>query len=172
MPPLAPEQHARRALGDLLAGTVILTVTAAGWMSLRANRTLATFDFGTDPGPALMPRLLLAGLGAGGLALAGRAAWRLVRSGGLCGGLAARSWAPPLLLPTVFVASLVVYLAGLPVIGFRLATFAFCTAWVFALTHRRGRPPVRAAALALAAAAVITGAVYSVFAGFVKVPLP
>lgn len=159
-------------MGDLLAGTVILAVTAAGWMSLRANRTLAMFDFGTDPGPALMPRLLLAGLGAGGLALAGRAAWRLVRSGGLRGGLAARSWAPPLLWPAVFVASLVIYLAGLSVVGFRPATFAFCTAWVFALARRWGRPPVRAAVLALAAAAMITGAVYSVFKGFVKVPLP
>jgi hypothetical protein len=61
----------------------------------------------------------------------------------------------------------------LPAVGYPAATLGFCAAWMLVLTGRyQGRLTARSAVLAVAAAIAITGAIYYVFKGFVRVPLP
>jgi hypothetical protein len=149
---------------------VALAIASGGWLSLRADRTLRTFDFGEDPGPALVPRLLLIALAVGGLLLAGhglrRMRGRRRRDGGGPG------WGA-LALPTAFVASLAAYLAALPRLGYRVTTLLFCLAWIAALSGLgRDRLTPRDWAVAIASAGLVTGSLYYVFRVFVRVPLP
>lgn len=168
------EREARAALANLLGGLVLLAIVAVGWHSLATNETLATYDFGTDPGPALMPRLLLWVLGLGAVGLVGTGAWQLGHARGGGGGRRAdRRLVDRLVLPGLFVLTLAVYLRALAPLGFRAATFLFCAAWTVALTWRfdgrLGRGPT---AVALVSAGLITAGIYLVFKVFVKVPLP
>lgn len=118
-----------------------------------------------------MPRLLLAALGIGGAVLAVQGAWRLTRRPGAAAGPASEP--RRFLWPAVFVASLLVYQRVLPVAGYPVTTLAFCAAWILVLTGRyQGRLTPRSAGLAVTAAVAITAAIYYVFKGFVRVPLP
>lgn len=166
--------EARGALGNALCGAVALAITAAGWLSLRRDPTLATYDFGSDPGPALVPRLLLAALGIGGAILAGHGAWRLARPPGAPpGSRGARPRLRRLLVPALFVASLFLYQHALPLAGYRAATVAFCVVWIVLLTWRRDeRLTLRLGAVSVGSAALVTAGIYVVFRVFVRVPLP
>jgi hypothetical protein len=167
---------ARRGLTDLISGLVLLVVAGVGLRALTAaTRALEGFDIGTDPGPALMPRLLLWVLGAGGVWLTVLGGWRLVNS------RRRRDVAPaaPLVdlrryaVPTVFALSLVIYVWGLFSAGFTAVTAAFCFAWIVVLTHQiEGRLGWQRTLTSAGAAIAITAAVYYVFKGFVRVPLP
>jgi hypothetical protein len=151
---------------------VLLAIAAGGWLSLRRDPALATFDFGSDPGPLLVPRLLLAALAIGGAALAGHGAWRRWRPRPGAGEAAAAPARRGVLWPLAFVAALLAYQRLLPVAGYPAATLAFSAAWILLLTWRRGALTPRSAALGLLAAGLITGAIYVVFKGLVRVPLP
>ena len=165
------DERARQGLTDLVSGMLLLGIGIVGWIALRRNATLTRFDFGTDPGPALLPTLLLIALLAGGAALV------------VLGGVRLRAAAPPrasrpltlrpFARPAAFVASLVVYLIALPHLGFIVATPLFGAGWIAALTPPADRRSgLRSLARSAAAALVITAALYYVFKGFVKVPLP
>jgi hypothetical protein len=159
-------------VGHLLAGAAMLALVAAGWLSLRRDPALATFDFGGDPGPLLVPRLLLAALGIGGAALVAHGAWRVSRR--TAGPAGRRPVVEPrrVAWPAAFVASLVVYQQLLPAAGYLAATFAFCAGWILVLGWRRGTLTAGSGLAGVAAAAGITASIYAVFKLFVRVPLP
>ncbi|HXF82856.1 MAG TPA: tripartite tricarboxylate transporter TctB family protein [bacterium] len=166
-------EQARQGLSDVLAGTILLVVGIVGLIALGRNATLTSFDFGADPGPALLPRLLLVALLGGGtvVILLGVLRWRAARVSLRDVGrtLALR----PYRRPAVFVASLSVYLGALPRLGFITATLLFAAGWIAALTPEEDRRPLpRSLGQTAGAALVITAALYYVFKGFVKVPLP
>jgi len=149
---------------------VAVGIAAVGWLSLDRDPALRTHDFGTDPGPALVPRLLLVALAIGGAALMVHGGFGLTRRGPRAP--MAAEGARRFLWPTLFVASLLVYQRALPLAGYPAATFAFCAAWILVLTRREGWLTVRSAGVGVGAAVVITAAIYHVFKGFVRVPLP
>jgi hypothetical protein len=170
-------EQARRALGDLFAGAVLVGLAAVGLVSLAGNPDLATYEFGADPGPGLFPRLLLWALLAGGAALAASAAWSLARARLRLAQTPLRApWivAPRrFALPALFVTSLAVYILALRPLGFRAATAAFAAAWIFVLARQQeGRWSARWAALAVVGGVLTAAVTYTVFKGFVKVPLP
>lgn len=160
-----------REAGDLTTGSLLVALAAFGLRALARHPSLTEFDFGTDPGPVLLPRLLLSSLGVGGGLLAVHGLWKLIRAG-------RRSLSFPLqlrqvLLPAAFALSLGGYVAVLKPVGFRLATAVFATLWVLLLTRQMGgRWSVRMVATMVAVGVGITAAVYYVLQGFVKVPLP
>jgi hypothetical protein len=151
----------------------MLAAAAGGWWSL-AGSAPTGYDFDADPGPALVPRLLLAALGAGGAVLAGLGLRGLRRAAGArqasTPGLARGG--PPL-LPALFVATLAGYLVILPALGYLAATLLFSAGWILALAGReRSRAGPRAWALALGGGLAVTLTLYGIFRGFVRVPLP
>jgi hypothetical protein len=160
----------RGAGADLTAGGVLVGLAAVGLRALARHPDLTAYDFGAAPGPGLLPRLLLWALAAGGGALMAGAIWTLVRSGrpgiSRVGG---RRW----VLPALFALSLGGYVAVLRTVGFLATTAVFAALWILVLTRHGGEQlSVRTGARAVAAAVGITAAVYYVFTGFVKVPLP
>lgn len=170
--PLAGQ--ARKALGDLSAGLLLVLIAWAGLASVRVGQAQLQLDFDNDPGPYLVPELLLAVVGIGGLVLVLAGTWRLVRSGRAL--TPAPGWserAPGLLLVVAFVASMALYLHLLFALGFRLATFVLCSGWILILTRQTGqRPFVRDLAISVLTAAVVVGAVGFVFKNLIRVPLP
>jgi hypothetical protein len=173
MPAMTPAQ---RGLTDALSGVVLIIVAGVGLRALAATTAaLEGFDIGTDPGPALMPRLLLWALGAGGLWLAGFGGWRFAgarRQLG-AGSTGQRSDLTRYTVPVLFALSLVAYVRGLFVAGFAVVTFVFCFAWIVVLTRQiEGQFEWRRALASAGAALAITAVVYYVFHGFVRVPLP
>ncbi|MDQ7839451.1 MAG: tripartite tricarboxylate transporter TctB family protein [bacterium] len=174
-PPGAPPTgQAVKVLGDLVAGLFLVVVAWAGRASVRAGQAQLQFDFDTDPGPYLVPEVLLLVVGAGGIVLVAAGAWRLARSARVL--TPSVRWpenALRLLLVAAFVASMALYLRLLVAVGFRPATFALCTVWVFILARQaQQRPLLRDVAASLVIAAVVTGAVHFVFKSLVRVPLP
>ncbi|MDR7419271.1 MAG: tripartite tricarboxylate transporter TctB family protein [Armatimonadota bacterium] len=167
---------ARQGVTDVVSGLTLLAVAGVGLRALAGTtRALAGFDFGTDPGPALMPRLLLWALGAGGVWLTAFGAWRLARSRRQprAGPVARPSDLAKYAIPAAFALSLAVYVWGLFAAGFVAVTVVFCFFWIAALSRQgEGRLGWRRALTSAGAAVAIAAAVYYVFKGFVRVPLP
>lgn len=161
-----------KAKKDLLTGLVLVGVTLAGFWSLRTNETIATFDFGTDPGPALFPRLLLSALGVSSLAVLGAAGWRLRRAVEPRRSASARprgrAW-----WVLSFVATLTAYVFAMPAVGFLPATLTFSVFWTVLLRYQDvKRFEARSILRSVLAAAALTGAIYLLFVTGVRVPLP
>jgi len=172
------------ARGDLATGLVLVAAAAVGAFSLLGNDELTAFDYGADPGPGLVPELLLAVLGAFavGLVLRGFIGLRraapepglrggVSHAGGETGHLASgvrRSATPSLLVVT-----LLLYALGLPAAGFVTATIVFTLLWSILLGRQEaGKLAFGSTALFAAEAFAITAGVYAVFAWLIKVPLP
>lgn len=167
-------QGSRRSVawGDLVTGLILLGATAAGAASLLGNETLHEFDFGADPGPGLVPSLLLVLLGVCAAALVLRAIfglWRRIP-------VSVPENAPGvrrIAYPTLLVATLCLYALGMPAVGFLPATLAFTCLWSVLIGRQEaGVPTIGSAAVWIGEALAITAAVYVVFAWFIKVPLP
>lgn len=167
------DERARQGLIDGLSGLILVALGIVGLDSLARHPILTTFDFGTDPGPGLVPRLLLLALLGGGSVLVVLGAVRL--------------WAGRTDLPTVmgritlgrhtsviaFGLLLAAYIWALPRFGFVPVTLVFAVVWMAGMTAASGGGMrLRQAGSLMAAAVVITAALYYVFKGFVKVPLP
>ena len=168
------DERRRRSVawGDLVTGLILLGATAVGAWSLLGNETLHEFDFGSDPGPALVPSLLLVLLAVSATALAlGALAglWRRLPKRPQDSSPGVRRIAYPALLA----ATLCLYALGLPAVGFVPATLAFTCLWAFLIGRQEtGVPTVGSTVLWFVEAFAITSAVYVVFAWFIKVPLP
>ena len=78
---MAEESRRSVARGDLVTGLILLGAAAVGAWNLLGNQTLREFDYGADPGPGLVPSLLLVLLAVCAAALALRGLmgmWRRV----------------------------------------------------------------------------------------------
>ena len=171
------------ARGDLATGIVLVAAAGVGAFSLLGNDELTAFDYGADPGPGLVPELLLAVLGAFAVGLVLRGFFGLRRAapepgrggdspaGGETGHIASgvrRSATPSLL-----VATLLVYALGLPAAGFVTATIVFTLLWSILLGRQEaGKLAFGSTTLFAVEALAITAGVYAVFAWLIKVPLP
>ena len=179
------------ARGDLATGLVLLAAAAACAWSLLGNDELTAFDYGADPGPGLVPELLLVVLGsfAAALALKGlvglRRAAREAREtdrrgtppgAGATGGDTSGRTASDVrrgTYPSLLVATLLLYALGLPVAGFVAATVVFTGLWSILLGRQEaGELAIGSSALFAIEALAITSGVYVVFAWLIKVPLP
>ncbi len=152
---------------DLLAGGFFVAWAAVGWLAYIGNRTLrASLFTGADPGPALLPLIVLGLLSLGGLGLVATGLWRAVRhEGGVP--------LPPAsthLMPAGFALGLLVLVWLIPHLGFRLPAVAFCLFWLWIMAP--GGRPLIAWLLRLAAALAIAFGIHFLFAGLLGVPLP
>jgi len=159
---------ARRDLGLallLLALTVVLALEHAGGGE-RLHR-----DYGRDPGPALLPELLITVLGLGAGALMVAALIRLARAdtGPL---LPSPAVLAEMIFPAVCFAGLTLYIVLLPHVGFVAGTFVFAAAGCAVLALREGVPASAGrVTLWLAQASLVTGLVWYVFGVLLRVPL-
>lgn len=141
----------------------------AGWWAVSGDAYLWS-DFGADPGPSLMPAIVLTLLSAGSLAMVLRALV-LLRAG--------RATLPPgplvsrLLTPLLFVVTLLALVPLMQAVGFVAAGALFAAGWMLALRDRaRTHGPVRHLLEVVLATAIGIGLIYYVFARVIDVPLP
>lgn len=164
----------RAAQLDLATGTVLLGVCAIGAWSLAGNSLLHNFDYGSDPGPGLVPALLLGVLALCALAMVAIAAVRLWTARDH----AASEPAPPmnwksLVLPACMTVSLLLYVRYVTDFGFLSSTIVFALLWCL-LIGLQDNPKLTPGRLLLMAveAVAIAGGIYLVFVKLIEVQLP
>lgn len=152
---------------DLLAGGFFLVWAAVGWVSYVGNAPLrASLWARADPGPALVPLIVLALLSLGGGFLVAKGLWRALKA-------ETGEGLPPSashLLPLGFAAALTALAALMPATGFLPAAIAFCLFWLWALSS--GGSALLGWLLRLVAALAIGGGIHLIFVGLLRVPLP
>jgi len=165
-------RHAARV--DIGIALVLLAVCAMGTWSLANSTVLYDFDFGSDPGPGLVPALLiaiLAGCALIMLGLSGSRLWRTKAAGDP--GERIASSAKSLILPALMTIALLLYAEMLEAIGFLETTIVFTALWCLLIgIQDDGKPTPRRLVLYAAEAIAITGGIYLVFAKLIHVPLP
>ena len=155
----------------LAAGLFFAAWAVAGWISLSANDQIAGVDFGLDPGPGLLPTIVLSILTAGAAALCGS---------GLAG-LRRRSARPPVpwsgmareaALPLLLLACLAGYVPLVRLVGFLPGTALFAIGWMALLDRAGLRAAPRPALVAIALGSAIgVGLIYALFIRWIGVPL-
>lgn len=152
---------------DLLAGGFCLLWALIGWAAFATNAPLRdSLGAHADPGPALVPLLVLVILTCGGAVLIAKGIWRHLRQDSGAGLPAATAH----ILPIGFALSLGILILLLPLTGFLLGGVAFNLLWLWLLSDRRGGGLPWF--LRLAGAVAIAGSVYLIFATLLRVPLP
>ena len=160
----------RESRNRIAAGAFLALWSLAGWWSFLTTPALYRYDYGVDPGPGLLPGIVLAVLSVGALLLIGTGVRQLVSEPG-----DHRYWrrlGDGALVPTLFVASLLVYVPAIDAIGYLPASglLAFC--WIAALGLRHRDGTTRSIALTAAAATLVgVGAIYLVFVVLIGVPV-
>ena len=165
--------HAVREAGrDIAAGALCVLAAAALWAAHLAQPGRLHADFGAEPGPALLPELLLAALGGAGALLVARGGGARRRRRALHP-FAAPS--PPMagaLLPLALLGLAALALWAQALVGFGVATIAL-GAVVCALlsAQERGRLTPRAAVRAGVEGAAVAACIYGVFRFILSAPL-
>jgi len=163
----APRRESRNRIA---AGAFFAVWSLAGWWSFFATPTLYRDDYGADPGPALLPVIVLAVLSAGALLLIVTGLRQLASEPG-----DDRYWrrlGDGALAPTLFVGSLLVYVVVMNVIGYLLASALLAFVWIAALGFRHRDGTARAIVLTAAVATLVgVGAIYVVFVMLIGVPV-
>ncbi len=170
-PTPADETQRREVLRDLATGALSL-VLAGGLAAVHFGQAGRLHDdYGREPGPALMPEILLAALGVAGAGMLLRGAffcwrervspvsWPVFWTG--AGGLRALG------TPLAVVALLVGFLIARGAVGFGLAAACLSAAVAMILARQEGRGLPRAALEGIAIAVVL----YALFRLVLSVPL-
>lgn len=160
----------RESRNQLAAGAFLALWSLAGWWSFATAPALHGDQYGVDPGPGLLPLIVLATLSLGALILIGRGIGRIASEPG-----DARYWRRLIAgsgAPMLFLASLIAYVWALAAIGYLIASSLIAFVWIAALGLRTGEQGVGAALLQAAVATVIgVGTIYFVFVSLIGVPL-
>ena len=154
----------------LAVGAFMGLWAVAGLYSQLTNAQIVAGDFGTDPGPGLLPRLGLTMLTGGSLILVAAGFYGLgqLRAPPIAWGRLARQSIMPLLLA----ASLLAYIPLVHTIGFIAATIAFAAGWMTLVGRTELRANPRRELLLIALGTLIgVGLIYFVFIYWISVPL-
>ncbi len=158
----------RDSRNQIAAGVYLGIWSLVGWWSFARTPALWSGDYGADPGPGLLPMLVLAILSAGSMLLVAAGVrhsivastakeyWREVSRGSM--------------RPAILVLTLLIFVSAIGVLGFAISTIFFCFAWMFVLGYA-----VSGKKAAVLQAAIGTGVgvtlVYVVFVYLIGVPL-
>lgn len=140
----------------------------AGWWSILRDPFLWA-DYGLDPGPSVMPVIVLTLLSTGSVLMLARAVYLAFAGTARVSADLFRH----LLVPALFTLSIVALVPLMYRIGFIPAALAFCLGWMLVLHDRRrrlGLPRLLAETMLSTAAGV--GLVAYAFIQLIHVPLP
>lgn len=154
------------------AGLFLMIWSAIGWLSVINSPALWIDEYGTDPGPGLLPIISLTILSLGALTLITVGAFQAVAQQGAT----ESGYWPRLLqgslLPACFVISLIVYISLIDVIGFIPMSTIFSLAWMFILgSKNRDETPATLLPLVAMGTFIGVGLIYFVFLYLIGVPI-
>ena len=153
---------------------MLFAVSAVGAWSLSGNRFIVAESYGNDPGPGLLPIILLALLGLFSLAMITMAVARLRRLRGTRNdSRQPRAAWRTFLVPALLVVTLLFYAQSMTELGFLETTGTFAVFWTVAIGMQdSGWPDARRLAIWLLEGAAICAGIYAIFAWFINIPLP
>lgn len=162
---------------DIAVGLFILAWACVGWISIAGNPQIFA-DKGLDPGPSLLPIIVLSVLSIGGLAILANGGIGLLRTRML-----KKAERPgfarilrPHLVPAVLLVTMVAYPTLMQAVGYTTATVVFVLGWILALTDWRrltdGRARLGAAFGAVFTTAIVAALLYAGFVVVIHAPLP
>lgn len=156
---------------DIAVAAFFLVWAIVGWTSLLSDKNLFSDLYaGADPGPTLLPIIVLSVLSLGGVALAAGAF--------LNRRLTTKSADTVLGLPKGFKLALALFvtIASFPFfmthIGYLPTTFIFVFVWAFGLAHDPMQAPLRNGMIAALAAGITTLLIYACFDLLIGVRFP
>ena len=163
----APDRDPRN---QLAAGGFLGVWCLAGWWSVAATPALSSDEYGVDPGPGLLPRLVLTILTIGAAALIGNGIRRMAS------GPAASGYWDTLrrgtLVPAVFIVSLAIYVPAIDVLGYVPASAILAAVWMTVLGYRnREHAPLSPLLQAGAGTVIGVGLIYLIFVQLIGVPV-
>lgn len=139
-----------------------------GWVAI-ADHPYLFIDWGEDPGPDLMPVIVLSLLSLGSAVMLARAVVLAATRGGAPRSEAFRNLA----VPIAFAGTLLLVVPAMRWVGFVPAALAFAVVWTFALRAGERRIGLaRRAAEAVLAAGLGVGLIAALFIRVIHVPLP
>jgi len=143
----------------------------AGWWSVLGNDELSSDMYGLDPGPGLMPKLVLSVLTFGSVAILVKGLVGLQVTGdGMPNPVAI---ARHVMFPALFASSVLLYLSLIFWIGFVTSSLIFSTVWMGVLGLRSDRRKRSTVLLQAGVGTVIgVGLIYVIFGRLIGVPLP
>lgn len=166
-PDIDPKTDPRNRLA---AGAFFAVWAVVGWISILTNVQIVGVDFGLDPGPGLMPTIVLSILSAGSLSLIAFGLVGLTKD--QLRPIAWRSVAHQVVMPLLLVGSLLGYVPLIRWLGFPLANVLYAAVWMIILsTADLRRDPVRALLPILLGTVIGVGLIYFVFIYWIGVPL-
>lgn len=158
---------------EAASGVFILLWGMVGVAGLLWRPEIWQDDYGLDPGPGLLPLIVIAGLLLGGAALAVTGALRLARAPRGAASRELRREREPAAIAAALLGSIIAYVLALKGIGFIPSTLVFASLWITVVFMRDGAAGfLRTLAVSVAAATAITAAIYLVFQRLIGVPLP
>ncbi len=155
-----------RSLSLAITGVIIVAGVMFLWRNL-ASDPIVMQQWGRDPGPAFQPIVMLTLLGLSALGLAVTSAINALRTRGVVGlgnGIAAVA------MPGAMVATLLIFVALVPRIGFLASALIFTAGWS-ALIARRDGEGGRGIALAVGGGVLVAYGIFTVFSTMIGVPL-
>lgn len=154
----------------LASGLFFGAWAGAGWYALVTNAQILGVDFGLDPGPGLLPRIVLTILSSGALILVVSGVAGLLKSAA-----APLPWGTMLrgsILPILLCLSLATYLPLVRGLGFIAATSFYSLALMVVLSRRSLRVFPKATAVSIAiGTAICVALIYALFVRWIGVPL-
>ena len=160
----------RDSRNQIAAGAFLALWSLAGWSSFLTTPALHADDYGVDPGPDLLPYIVLVTLSLGAVLLIGTGLRRTFAEPGND-----RYWRRLVdgsVAPALFVVSLVVYVVAIDAIGYLISSAIVAFAWMTFLGLRnRDEPTTAVVTKAALATAIGIGAIYVVFVHLIGVPI-
>ena len=156
---------------QLAAGFYLGLISFIGWLSLINTPALWTNEFGVDPGPELLPVIVLTLLSGGALTLLGAGTFQVI----MYKTPKTNYWTKlyqNTLLPTLFVISLIFYIGLMEIFGFIFASIIFALSWMW-LLGLKSRSETAVSGLFLAGLGTLIGGglIYFVFVYLIGVPI-
>ena len=159
---------------DLICGLTVMAFTLIGTWGIVTDDFLMEEDYGADPGPSLVPIMLLCVLGLLGIHMTTKACYYILKNSNRVTKIPSitENWIT-FLIPLTFVCTMFFYTWIIEIIGFIWVTLGFTLLWIFSIgIHDNGRPTKKDILLYIVYSVTMTLFIYYIFVHLIMVQLP
>ena len=159
---------------DLICGLTVIAFTSIGTWGIVTDDFLMEEDYGADPGPSLVPIMLLCVLGLLGIHMTTKACYYILKNSKRVTKIPSitENWIT-FLIPLTFVCTMFFYTWIIEIIGFIWVTLGFTLLWIFSIgIHDNGRPTIKEILLYIVYSVAMTLFIYYIFVHLIMVQLP
>ncbi len=151
-----------------------MAFTLIGTWGIVTDDFLMEEDYGADPGPSLVPIMLLCVLGLLGIHMTTKACYYILKNSNRVTKIPSitENWIT-FLIPLTFVCTMFFYTWIIEIIGFIWGTLGFTLLWIFTIgIHDNGLPTKKDILLYFVYSVAMTFFIYYIFVHLIMVQLP